>query len=199
MLSGQLKVLREARSWSQSHLAYAAGLNIRTVQRIEAGEPASSETLLSLAAALNVDIGELDGDPHSRQEARGLSPKRATLALVLMAPAAVFITVNLLRGAIRISGPYDALARTGSRLMDFQTFNVVSPAIFLGGPALAFILCLPALVTLRTSRPSQGTLNVSGLELRASPAAIIFAVTALLSAGTLVGYAALEFLRSQTS
>ena len=59
MTGDQVKALREAKCWSQAHLAEAAGLNIRTVQRIEAGEPCAPETMLSLAAALDVEISKL--------------------------------------------------------------------------------------------------------------------------------------------
>ena len=60
MLGDRVKEMRERKAWSQGHLADAAGLNIRTVQRIEGGEPSSKETMLSLAAALGVDVSELE-------------------------------------------------------------------------------------------------------------------------------------------
>lgn len=50
---------REKRSWSQSHLAKAAGLSTRTIQRLERKGTASKETLLSIAAAFDVDIQKL--------------------------------------------------------------------------------------------------------------------------------------------
>lgn len=80
-MSGEtLRKLREAKSWSQAHLAQAAGLNVRTVQRIEAGEPCSYESMLSLAAALGTDVASLnwsrvprERNVHCRQAA-ALSP-----------------------------------------------------------------------------------------------------------------------------
>jgi DNA-binding XRE family transcriptional regulator len=54
-----LKQLREAKSWSQQHLADAAGLSLRTVQRLEADGSASAETRLAVAAALGVPVAEL--------------------------------------------------------------------------------------------------------------------------------------------
>lgn len=53
----QVRILREARGWTQQHLAEAAGLSLRTVQRVEAGEAApSKETLLALSGALNANL-----------------------------------------------------------------------------------------------------------------------------------------------
>jgi len=54
-----IRKLREDRAWSQDHLAAAAGLSLRTVQRIEAEGNASPESRLSLAAALQVDAATL--------------------------------------------------------------------------------------------------------------------------------------------
>ena len=42
--------------WSQQQLADASGLSVRTIQRIEAGYPASTESLKSLAAVFEVDF-----------------------------------------------------------------------------------------------------------------------------------------------
>lgn len=52
--------LRLKRGWSQQQLAEASGLSVRTIQRIEAGEPASTETLKSLAAVFEVHFATLN-------------------------------------------------------------------------------------------------------------------------------------------
>ena len=54
-----LRQLRETRGWSQEHLAEAAGLSLRTVQRIEASGACSPESKLALAAALGIDAARL--------------------------------------------------------------------------------------------------------------------------------------------
>jgi len=54
-----VRVLREKKSWSQEHLADAAGLSARTVQRVEADGIGSAETRLALAAALGVPVSTL--------------------------------------------------------------------------------------------------------------------------------------------
>ena len=55
----RVRALREERSWSQEHLASAAGLSTRTVQRVENEGAASSETLLALASALGLGVADL--------------------------------------------------------------------------------------------------------------------------------------------
>jgi len=59
----RIRSLREAKAWSQEHLANAAGLSTRTVQRIEAENMASSETRLAVAAALGVPAASLMPEP----------------------------------------------------------------------------------------------------------------------------------------
>jgi len=51
--------LRKSKGWTQDHLAEESGLSIRTIQRLEAGDDASLDTLRLVAEALNVSINEL--------------------------------------------------------------------------------------------------------------------------------------------
>ena len=51
--------LRLKRGWSQQQLADASGLSVRTIQRLENGQPASMESLKCLAAVFEVDIATL--------------------------------------------------------------------------------------------------------------------------------------------
>jgi len=57
-IGDRIRRLRDGKVWTQEHLAEAAGLSARTVQRAEEGA-ASVETLRSLAAALDVPVQEL--------------------------------------------------------------------------------------------------------------------------------------------
>jgi transcriptional regulator with XRE-family HTH domain len=66
--AAKIKRWREERHWSQEHLADLAGIGLRTVQRIEKGEPASRETMTALAAAFNVDVMALAVDPETEAE-----------------------------------------------------------------------------------------------------------------------------------
>ena len=52
--------LRNARSWSQEELATAAGLNLRTIQRIENEASASLQSKKALASVFDIDIKALE-------------------------------------------------------------------------------------------------------------------------------------------
>ena len=51
---------RKKKAWSQEELATAAGLNLRTVQRIESEAAASLQSKKALASALDLDIHNLE-------------------------------------------------------------------------------------------------------------------------------------------
>ena len=52
--------LRTEKFWSQEELAIAAGLNIRTIQRIEKEATISLQSKKALASAFDIDIHDLD-------------------------------------------------------------------------------------------------------------------------------------------
>jgi transcriptional regulator with XRE-family HTH domain len=54
-----IQKLRLKRGWSQQQLADASGLSVRTIQRLENGQPASTESLKCLAAVFEVDLSTL--------------------------------------------------------------------------------------------------------------------------------------------
>jgi transcriptional regulator with XRE-family HTH domain len=56
--------LRKQRSWSQDEMATAAGLNLRTIQRIENEGTASLQSLKAIASALEVDLENLKFTPE---------------------------------------------------------------------------------------------------------------------------------------
>ena len=55
----RIRQLREARGWSQEHLASICGLSPRTVQRLETEGNASLESRMAVAAALEVTAEDL--------------------------------------------------------------------------------------------------------------------------------------------
>ena len=80
----KIKRWREERLWSQEHLADLAGLGLRTVQRIENGEPASRDSVMALAAAFNVDAAALTVNPRTAvAEQREKKAKKSLAALRL--------------------------------------------------------------------------------------------------------------------
>ncbi len=54
--------MREEQHWTQQHLANAADITLRTIQRVERGEGASAETLQALAAVFYTTIDQLQMD-----------------------------------------------------------------------------------------------------------------------------------------
>lgn len=54
-----IKAERERRAWSQNHLADAAGISLRTIQRVESVGVASKETTLAIASALSTSVEQL--------------------------------------------------------------------------------------------------------------------------------------------
>ena len=64
--TAKIKSWRQERQWSQEHLAHLAGIGLRTLQRVENGGPASSETLRALAAAYDVDVMALVVDEDAQ-------------------------------------------------------------------------------------------------------------------------------------
>lgn len=63
--SARLRTLRSARQWSQEQLAELSGLNLRTIQRLEAGAKISTESLRALAAVFEVPAETLLVRPPS--------------------------------------------------------------------------------------------------------------------------------------
>ncbi|TVZ40804.1 2TM domain-containing protein [Alteromonadaceae bacterium 2753L.S.0a.02] len=61
MSAEKIKQLRLQRAWSQEQLAEAAGVSVRTVQRVENGATPGLETLKALAAVYDVTVDELRG------------------------------------------------------------------------------------------------------------------------------------------
>ncbi len=62
-LGRRLAKLRLARNVTQSALAENAGVGLRTLRRIEAGQPCSLDSLLRLASALGLADGLLNAVP----------------------------------------------------------------------------------------------------------------------------------------
>lgn len=73
-----IQKFRLQRGWSQEQLAEVSGLSVRTIQRLERGQPASLETLKALGAAFGVDFSTLK-EPDMTTDA---AEPAATLALI---------------------------------------------------------------------------------------------------------------------
>jgi transcriptional regulator with XRE-family HTH domain len=62
--AAKITELRRKRRWSQDELATAAGLNLRTIQRVENTGSVSLQTLKAIAAAFEADIDDLEVIPE---------------------------------------------------------------------------------------------------------------------------------------
>ena len=71
-----IQTLRLKRGWSQQQLAEASGLSTRTIQRLEAGFPASTESLKSLAAVFEVNFSTLKPESEMNTEISSSSEKQ---------------------------------------------------------------------------------------------------------------------------
>jgi len=58
----KIKRWRDERCWSQEHFADVSGVSLRTIQRVEKGEACSRDTVMAMAAALNLDASALTID-----------------------------------------------------------------------------------------------------------------------------------------
>jgi transcriptional regulator with XRE-family HTH domain len=89
-----VKAERRRRAWSQEQLASAAGLGLRTIQRLEASGIASNETIKSLAAVFGCSVQDLrvaDEASHAVWPLRRALPI-ATAASVALISGALLIT-----------------------------------------------------------------------------------------------------------
>lgn len=99
-----IQKLRLKLGWSQQQLAEASGLSVRTIQRIENGQPGSTESLKSLAAVFEVDHATLkeqsmnpaDSDPAQQQEAEAFAHVRRLRGFYLHLARYALITLALL-------------------------------------------------------------------------------------------------------
>ena len=90
-----LRSYREKLQWTQQILSDASGLSVRTIQRIESGGIPSKESLLSLAAALDVKVEDLlfDNDAVLQKEEINFSLYRKKIWKGLFLHALVLVIV----------------------------------------------------------------------------------------------------------
>lgn len=113
--TAKIKRWREERHWSQEHLAQLSGIGLRTLQRIENGRQASSETLKALANAFNVDVAALAVDPEieaaqivQSRQAKAVRTLRLSFWIHVacyVVVAAVFVTISVGLGSFVMKWP----------------------------------------------------------------------------------------------
>lgn len=80
-----LKRFRQILGWTQEHLAEAAGLSARTIQRAESDGELGAETLLALAAVFDISVADIQGtwptDDEIREATREAAKKYKLIPL----------------------------------------------------------------------------------------------------------------------
>jgi len=135
-----IQKLRLQKGWSQQQLADLSGLSVRTIQRMEQGQPGSVESLKSLASVFQIDFSALkepdmtDSLTHSVNENR-TNPSQT----VPTTPA--------------IQPPPQALHDRARELEEMLAFQQVRRLRGFYGHLGAFVLVIPflALINLMTS------------------------------------------------
>lgn len=180
-LARHIKVMRQERAWSQAQLADITVLNVRTIQRVEDEGRCSSETLLALAAAFEIDVheltrlqreGQVPPTPLAKVIARFTStlnrlankvllrslpaPGRALLAIAALLPSAYFVTANVLYFVYGLPQLYLPLKALYANPFLLGLFNTASPFIFLGGLGWAVLVNLDAMITLDVAAAKDG-------------------------------------------
>lgn len=95
-LAENVRRLRTALVWTQAHLAEAARITERTVQRLESGGPVAAETLQAIAGAFDVDVRELteprvnEWSPEEVQKLEGLKKRYSFVPLEVVERASQF-------------------------------------------------------------------------------------------------------------
>jgi len=75
-----IQKLRLQRGWSQEQLAELSGLSVRTIQRLERGQPGSVESFKALCAVFDIDFSQLREARMEPVMSQGVSMEE-TLAL----------------------------------------------------------------------------------------------------------------------
>jgi transcriptional regulator with XRE-family HTH domain len=163
---------RTARAWPQEQLAEAAGVSLRTVQRVERGQPCAKETLQALAAALGLETAALVAAAPVEREARvlGLGAKAAFwVGLALCVPTIQFLVTNIGFYAFDLAWMEPARPEL---MYGPWIDNII---VMLSLPLIAFGLNAAHLFGVRW-RPGQGALIIEGVVLRWRPAQLAVAV-----------------------
>ena len=153
----KIRALREAKAWSQAHLAEAAGLSLRTVQRVEAEGSASAETRMAIAGALAVSVDDLNPAPAAppavepapvattlpERAARGGRPDPGPLNTLLMLSTlgAALLFVLWLGGTLpTVVASHFGIAGEANSTMSRDGFVLSMLALMVGLPILVWTL-----------------------------------------------------------
>ena len=113
----------------------------------------------------------------------------ATIGLLLIAPVLLFVSSSVLKYELGVPFLYDGLGFLASppRL---AFYDAISPFLFLGGPTLAVLLNLPAILHVRIQREGGELTGSFRLRPRALNAVVV--ATGLVLLGILLAYLVVE-------
>ena len=115
---------------------------------------------------------------------------QALIGLLLIAPAAFFISLALSKYLIGIDyffDVFDSFIASPSHPERFQIFNIVSPIVFLGGSFLALILNVVAVTGLKFKKENSNL--VTSLPIKGNFWNLAVVTISFLILSILVGYA----------
>jgi hypothetical protein len=117
--------------------------------------------------------------------------KMAGVGFVLLLAPLLFVAASLLKYGLGIGFLFDPLDRAlMSDPESLRVFNLVSPAVFLGGLGLALVLNTYAVLRFNLSREGGTIVSTVRVEMKLANIAVVVVSSLLL--GTLVGYFFLE-------
>lgn len=204
MKGSTIKSLRKTNAWSQAHLAEAAGVSVRTIQRLERTGQCADETLLAVAAALEVDVTVLTQTSgtaveYASENLRYLWPEVESLqagrwGLALLVPGTLFVLSNVLKYELGFPQLYDALAAIGTWMGLAEVTHVLtSPVLLLGTLGVALVLNVMAQVNIACEKTEHGV-RVKEVLVDGRWPNLSIVLGAVLVLGVLLGYATIENL-----
>lgn len=191
--AGRIRCLRQDRGWSQEHLSEAAGLSLRTIQRVEKGTRFSDATARALAAAFDIPLDTLllPNRQHQRAAGKplfGLSNLHASLVCAgLRLTPGYFVLSNLLVFQFGLEWARPLL------FGDIALATLAHPLFLLASLILAILIAATQLVSLETRR-SGPRISLRALHVNLSPGPVIFFSLSSGILSILLGYAVMENL-----
>lgn len=167
MNSTQIRDLRTTRGWSQEHLAEESGVAVRTIQRLEAGNDMSLETLSMVAHALQVPVRELFASVDSGEFDSAIAGLDARTEEQRRGRASVRNAWRYLYVAVGLAVTVAAIVWAGSHTRAGQSELVlVVPAYWIGG---IFLLRFLEKVVLGPRLDAKYPLTAPGIRGHAQP------------------------------
>ena len=195
-LARMIKKTRIERSWTQAQLAYASGLSERTIQRIEQNGKCSFETMLSLAAAFDIDVKELTKHLPEIESSKSLnilsiSPtQKAVIGIILMIPAFYFFMSNVLYYEFGFLYVFRVEELFYTNPDNFALFNLISPIVFIGGLGFSMLINLDAVISFRFKRQERGL--ISAIQFHPHLLNLVIIAISLFTLSAMLGYAFVE-------